>query len=105
MEPVSRKKRKVDVPTEETVALAMRRAGVGITVTSLTDVTVFGIGATTVLPSLRSYSLFTMAGILSVYLLQSTLFVACLALDQRRIRGRRDGTCCWVVHGEDWRPW
>lgn len=57
-----------------------------------------------VLPSLRSYTLYTMLGILFVYLLQSTLFVALMALDQRRIDSRRDGACCWRSHGQGWKP-
>jgi len=72
---------------EEMIGQALRRAGVGVTVTSLTDVVVFAIGATTRLPSLMSYSLYTMLGILFTFALQVTFFVACLSLDQRRIAG------------------
>lgn len=46
------------------------RSGVGITVTSVTDIVVFLVGGSTVLPSLSSYSFFTAAGIAVVYILQ-----------------------------------
>ena len=57
-----------DIPS--TVALTMRRAGVAITVTSLTDFMVFAIGSSTVLPALRSFCLWCGVGILAVYFYQ-----------------------------------
>ena len=53
-----------------TVSLTMRRAGVAITVTSLTDFMVFAIGATTTLPALMSFCLWCAVGILAVYFFQ-----------------------------------
>ncbi len=35
-------------PVEERIALTMKRAGIAITVTSITDITAFGVGAITV---------------------------------------------------------
>jgi hypothetical protein len=60
-----------DIPS--TVALTMRRAGVAITVTSLTDFMVFAIGSSTVLPALRSFCLWCGVGILAVYFYQVAL--------------------------------
>ena len=51
----------------------------------MTDIIVFAIGGTTVLPSLGSYSLYAAMGILCTYLFQITFFVACLTLDTKRI--------------------
>ena len=82
----------------ETISLTMRRAGVAITVTSLTDFMVFAIGSSTVLPALRSFCLWCGVGILAVYFFQVTLFVACLALDSRRLRAQRNGLCPCYVH-------
>ena len=67
----------------------MRHAGVGITVTSITDILVFLIGGTTVLPSLRSYSIFTGVGICFTYFLQITFFLAWFSIDQKRINEKR----------------
>jgi len=87
-----------DIPSR--VALTMRRAGVAITVTSITDFMVFAIGATTVLPALRSFCLWCAVGILAVYFYQATFFTAFLALDCRRIAARRNGLCPFFVHAE-----
>ena len=84
----------------EVISETLSRSGVAITVTSLTDILAFGVGASTVsnkllmsakstksfifqvLPALKSFCIFCGVGILIVYFLQSTFFVACLALDQ-----------------------
>jgi len=87
-----------DIPSR--VALTMRRAGVAITVTSITDFMVFAIGASTVLPALRSFCLWCGVGILAVYFYQATFFTAFLALDCRRIAARRNGLCPFFVHAE-----
>ena len=52
------------------ISVTMRRAGVAITVTSLTDFLAFAIGGTTVLPALRSFCIFCAVGLIVVYLLQ-----------------------------------
>ena len=85
-----------DIPSA--VSLTMRRAGVAITVTSLTDFMVFIIGATTVLPALRSFCLWCAVGIIAVYVFQITLFAASLALDCRRLLQGRNGFCPCYKH-------
>ena len=86
------------VSLPERVGRTMREAGVGITVTSATNIIVFLIGGTTVLPTLRSYSLFTGVGIVFTFFLQLTFFLAWFTIDQRRIESKRDGMCCWKRH-------
>ena len=85
-----------DIPSA--VSLTMRRAGVAITVTSLTDFMVFVIGATTVLPALRSFCLWCAVGIIAVYVFQITLFAGSLALDCRRLKQTRNGFFPCYVH-------
>ena len=89
---------------EKRIAKGLSHAGVAITVTSMTDVMVFAIGGTTVLPSLASYSLFAAMGILFTYFYQITFFVACLALDTKRIDERRDGLIWCKKYSADWKP-
>ena len=48
----------------------MRGAGVAITITSVTDFLAFGIGGTTVLPSLQSFCIYCGVGIIVVYIFQ-----------------------------------
>ena len=83
-----------DIP--RAVSFTMRRAGVAITVTSLTDFMVFAIGSTTVLPALRSFCLWCGVGILAVYFFQITLFAGSLALDCKRLVQGRNGV--WPCH-------
>ena len=92
------------LPLVERIANGLRKAGVAITVTSMTDVIVFAIGGTTTLPSLRSYSLYAAMGILFTFINQVTFFVACLTIDTRRIDAKRDGMFFCLKYGETWKP-
>ena len=84
--------------TVHDIGLTMRHAGVAITVTSFTDFIVFALGATTVLPALRSFCLWCSVGIVAVYFFQATLFTAFLALDCRRLKANRNGLCPCYRH-------
>lgn len=87
-----------DLSLEDKMGITLGRAGVAITVTSITDVIAFAVGATTVLPALRSFCMFCGMGILIVYFLQATWFVAWMTLDQRRIEDRRNGYVPCIRH-------
>lgn len=79
-------------------------AGMAVSVTSVTNIVAFALGATTVIPALRSFCLFCSVGILAIFIYTLTFFTACMVLDQKRIDERRDGCfCCWR-HGESWTP-
>ena len=54
----------------ERVALAARHAGVSITVTSLTDVFAFAVGAVTNMPGLQSFCVCTAIALAAIFLLQ-----------------------------------
>ena len=89
---------------EERIGLAMKHSGVAITITSLTDLLAFGIGATSVLPALGNFCAYASLGIFAVFLQMASFFLAWLVIDQRRIDAKRDAViCCWK-HGEDWEP-
>ncbi|KAA0184825.1 hypothetical protein HAZT_HAZT005391 [Hyalella azteca] len=81
----------------------MRHAGVAITATSLTDVTAFAIGATTELPALQSFCAYASVGIMIVYILQSSFFLAWLTFDEKRLRQKRNGLLWFLTH-KDWKP-
>ncbi|KAK3928566.1 Patched domain-containing protein 3 [Frankliniella fusca] len=72
------------------MGLTLRHAGLSISVTSATDVVAFLIGSLTALPSLSSFCLYAALGILITYILQITLYVIALALDQKRIEAGRN---------------
>ena len=82
----------------ERFGLAMRHAGSAITVTSLTDITAFGVGGLTKLPALRSFCIYAAVGILATFVFQSTFFVAMFSLDQRRQEANRNACCPCMVH-------
>ena len=51
-----------------------------------------------VLPALRSFCLYCAFGVLIVYILQSVLFTAFLALDIKRVRENRNGFLFCITH-------
>ena len=51
-----------------------------------------------ILPSLQSFCLYAALGVAITFFLQSTLFVAALALDQRRLEVGRNFLLPWVRH-------
>ncbi|CAG0902809.1 unnamed protein product [Darwinula stevensoni] len=79
---------------EERVGEALRQAGVSITITSITDVFAFAIGATTTVPVLRSFCIYTTAGIFIVYVMTLIFMVPILSLDERRRDNGREGCLC-----------
>ena len=76
---------------EDKIAKTLKHAGVSITVTSLTDVCVFAVGAITVFPGLQAFCVACALGIAAIYILQATWFVAWLVIDERR---REYGLMC-----------
>lgn len=97
------KKKPCDTDLVERAAKTMRHAGVAITVTSLTDVTAFLVGASTDLPALRSFCIYAAAGIFAVYVLQATFFLAWLVRDEERMSENRNGML-WFIQHRNWTP-
>jgi len=85
------------LPVSQIISQTMRHAGVSITVTSITDITAFGVGYFTNMPGLQSFCIYASIGLGCIFLLQCSWFLAWLVLDERRIRGRRNGIlpCCF----------
>ena len=50
------------------------------------------------MPALRSFCLYAALGILFLFLMQSTFFVAWLTIDQRRQDATRDACCIWIKY-------
>ena len=91
------------LPLPERMGLTMKHAGVAITITSITDLLAFAIGATTVLPALSSFCIYAALGILFIYLYAISFFLAWFSLDQKRVEATRDGCiCCWKR--QNWSP-
>ncbi|XP_076048649.1 patched domain-containing protein 3-like [Oratosquilla oratoria] len=88
---------------ERRIALAVKHAGVAVTVTSLTDFVAFFIGSTTILPALRSFCIYAAVGIIMLYAFQTSFFTAWLVLDQKRMEEHRNGFF-WCIKHKDWTP-
>ncbi|XP_031837456.2 patched domain-containing protein 3 [Nomia melanderi] len=85
-------------PLKERIALMLGHAGSAITITSLTDVVAFIIGASTILPSLQSFCIYAAVGVFLTFLLQITFYVAFFTLDAQRIESKRNSIFPWIVH-------
>ncbi|CAN0269125.1 unnamed protein product, partial [Ascophyllum nodosum] len=84
------------LPVEERMALSLKRSGVSITYTSLTNFAAFMLGSTTSLPAVEYFCIYAGTAILFDFVLQMTAFVAFLTMDvNRQAAGRVDLCCCF----------
>jgi len=79
------------LPLPERIGHTMRHAGISVTVTSITDVMAFGLGAFTIMPGLQAFCVSAAICIALIFVLQVSWFVAWLSLDQQRIEMRKHG--------------
>ena len=100
------KKKKLDegLTHAEKLGTTLEHAGVAITVTTVTDVFAFGVGACTQMPGLAAFCVCTAISLGSIFLLQISWFAAWMSLDEERIAAGRDGLVPWVVHDKDFKP-
>ena len=97
---ISRAEREVPAcvtSVEERMAYAMKEIGPSIFTAALCESCAFVIGMLTDVPALRNFCLIAAIGVACDFVLQITIFVAALALDNRRIKaGRNDIICCFT---------
>jgi len=89
---------KLNLEVDEEIGLALKHAGVSVTITTLTDVFAFGVGAATRMPGLESFCVTCAIALAAIFLLQISWFTAFLSIDEKRIRGGRDGLIPCYVH-------
>lgn len=65
------------------IGLSFRDAGISITITTITNILAFAVGASSVYYSIRVFCIVTASGLLTGYLLCLTLFAAVLSLDAK----------------------
>lgn len=87
-----------ELSLEEKIAKTMQKAGASITITSLTDIIAFVVGASTILPSLQSFCIYAGMCILMTYIYVVTFFVAFLTVDERRVLQNRNGFIPCIRH-------
>jgi len=75
---------------------ACARSGASITVTSLTDMVAFAISSSSALPALASFCAYAAVGVLLLWILAATFFVAVVVQDEKRQRDNKwDLLCCF----------
>ncbi|XP_071092905.1 patched domain-containing protein 3-like [Haliotis cracherodii] len=88
-----------DIPKR--VGHTFSRAGIGITITSLTDFLAFMIGATSDFLSIRNFCIFMAAAIILCFLFQTTFFAGCMSLQGRRVEASRHCCTCHKISSRE----
>ncbi|CAM9198844.1 unnamed protein product, partial [Ectocarpus sp. 12 AP-2014] len=82
---------------EERVALGVKRCGVSVSYTSLTNFFAFLLGSLTSLPAVEYFCLYAATAIVFNFFLIMTAFVALLTMDANRQKaGKIDWCCCFT---------
>ncbi|XP_053400140.1 patched domain-containing protein 3-like isoform X2 [Mercenaria mercenaria] len=76
------------------MAETLRIAGVGITITSLTDLIAFMAGAGSTFVAVRNFCIYTGVSVIFCYINNLTLFASCLAINERRLDANRHFMTC-----------
>ncbi|XP_046340750.2 patched domain-containing protein 3-like [Haliotis rufescens] len=76
------------------MGMTFASAGIGITITSLTDLLAFLTGVSSVFLSVRNFCLYTGVAVIFCYLYQCLLFSPCLAIHGRRVDSNRHCMTC-----------
>lgn len=73
------------LPVEERIARTLAKMGPSILLSTITEVVAFALGAIVPMPAVRNFALYAAGSVLLNALLQVTVFVSALTLDQRRL--------------------
>ncbi|KAH0536925.1 hypothetical protein FGG08_006227 [Glutinoglossum americanum] len=91
-----------DAEIEDRVARALGRMGPSILLSATTETVAFALGAFVGMPAVRNFAVYAAGAVLINALLQVTMFVSFLALNQRRAENSRaDCFPCVVVRSAD----
>ncbi|CAG5117285.1 unnamed protein product [Candidula unifasciata] len=87
-----------DLTIPERIGTVYRKAGIGITITSVTDFLAFAIGASSIFRSVRNFCIYTGVGVLLCYICNACVFGACLTFHARRVYSKRHIFTCRKVN-------
>ncbi|XP_045201241.2 patched domain-containing protein 3-like [Mercenaria mercenaria] len=79
---------------EDKIAETLRISGVGITITSVTDFIAFMVGSGSSFIAVRNFCIYTGVAVVFCYINNVTLFAACIAINERRVRDNRHYMTC-----------
>lgn len=92
---IQRDHRQPDEDVESQIGRIVGRVGPAMLLTSLAESIAFFLGALTPMPAVRLFSLYAAMSVLIDFLLQITVFVSLITLDQKRtLSNRFDLFCC-----------
>ncbi|KAJ6155292.1 hypothetical protein N7470_005858 [Penicillium chermesinum] len=87
-----------DEEVEERVARALGRIGPSVFLSALTETVAFALGIFVGMPAVKNFAAYAAGAVFINAILQATMFVAVLALNQRRVQGlRADCLPCLTV--------
>ncbi|BFY99213.1 hypothetical protein BsWGS_02253 [Bradybaena similaris] len=86
-----------DLTIPERIGAVYKKAGIGITITSVTDFLAFAIGASSTFRSVRNFCIYTGTGVLMCYVCNACMFGACLTFHARRVYANRHFITCRKV--------
>ncbi|XP_046556092.1 LOW QUALITY PROTEIN: patched domain-containing protein 3-like [Haliotis rubra] len=86
-----------DMSVANRIGMTFASAGIGITITSLTDLLAFIIGTSSVFISVRNFCVYTGVAVIFCYLYQCFFFAPCLSLHGSRVDARRHCLTCLRV--------
>ena len=91
-----------DVPVSDRMAKALGRMGPSILLSALTETAAFALGAAVGMPAVRNFAAYAAGAVVINALLQVTMFVSVLALNQQRVEtSRMDCIPCIRVRRAD----
>ncbi|XP_062587890.1 patched domain-containing protein 3-like [Saccostrea cucullata] len=82
---------------EERMRYMLQKSGIAITITSITDLLAFGIGATSVFISIKNFCIFTGVAVFFCYLNQLFFLCPAICLNEKRTRQKRHFLSCMKI--------
>ncbi|KAL5012271.1 hypothetical protein ScPMuIL_010822 [Solemya velum] len=86
---------------EDRIGETMRTSGMAITITSLTDLLAFSVGALSTFPAIRSFCTYTAVAIFATFIMFITFFLACMTLHEQRVKSDRHSLTCKKVETKE----
>lgn len=81
----------------ERIAISMQRIGPSCFISAIIQLLMFLLASFVQMPAVRNFALYTAGAVLINFLLQMTLFISLLAVDQRRLEEGRMDCAPWIT--------
>ncbi|CAF1303346.1 unnamed protein product [Rotaria magnacalcarata] len=99
---IQRDRRLMNEDVESQIGRIVGRVGPAMLLTSVSESIAFFLGALTPMPAVRLFSLYAGMSVLIDFLLQITIFISLITMDQKRtLKNRFDIFCCFQIFNTD----